>query len=126
MANTTFQFKRGKKATLEAKLVGVNKPLVGEPIFETDTNKLKIGNGIDDYKDLPYISGSSSQSQILFYDTHFDFPNTGFSNILYVATNESRIFMWSVSGNCYEDYFGRVTRSTNIPPEINGGNASSF
>ena len=39
-----IQFKRGVKATLEAKLVGVNKPAAGEPIFETDTNKLKIGD----------------------------------------------------------------------------------
>jgi len=60
--NTTIEsikFKRGDKETLELKLVGDNKPLEGEPIFELDTNKLKIGNGINDYVDLPYIGNGT-------------------------------------------------------------------
>lgn len=74
----TIQFKRGKKATLEAKLVegvlGVLKQ--GEPAFETDTNKLKVGDGKSNYKDLPYLTGDTANfvihdvahNQILIYD----------------------------------------------------------
>lgn len=61
MADNTIksiQFKRGTKLALETVLKGINKPLLGEPIWESDTNKLKLGNGKDDYVDLPYISGS--------------------------------------------------------------------
>ena len=77
----TIQFKRGTKASLEAKLthdvLGV--PLAGEPIFETDMGQLKIGDGIRPYKDLPYITGNQADipdfviqdplsNQILLYD----------------------------------------------------------
>ena len=82
----TIQFKRGSKETLERRLVAgdLGVPLAGEPIFEFDKNdpttgKLKIGNGISSYKNLPYISGSGGednrfiihdpkQNQILIYD----------------------------------------------------------
>ena len=58
----TIQFKRGNKDKLEEILVGSRKPLQGEPIYELDTNKFKIGDGKKDYKDLPYIGGSGSGS----------------------------------------------------------------
>ena len=62
----TIQFKRGLKASLEAKLTadGLGAPLAGEPIFEMDTGKLKIGDGINSYKDLPYLQGSSIDSDL--------------------------------------------------------------
>lgn len=55
-----IQFKRGKKATLEAKLTAASLGVLkeGEPAFETDTNKLKIGDGVNDYADLSYITGT--------------------------------------------------------------------
>lgn len=34
----------------------------GQPFFETDTNKLKIGNGTASYNDLPYIGGSGGKN----------------------------------------------------------------
>ena len=79
-----IQFKRGKKAVLEEKLtpekLGV--PKNGEPIYETDTRKLKIGDGTTSYKDLPYfgengtaidipnfiIQDSLDDNQVLLYD----------------------------------------------------------
>ena len=78
----TIQFKRGLKTSLEAKLTAevLGIPLAGEPIFETDTGKLKIGDGINSYVDLPYISGGSVEgipnfiiqdplsNQVLLYD----------------------------------------------------------
>ena len=59
MANDTIrllQLKRGAKNALETILKGDKKPLAGVPIWESDTCKLKVGNGIDDYVNLPYIS----------------------------------------------------------------------
>lgn len=63
MATSTQQilFKRGKKAALVAKLVGENRPALGEPVFEAPSEsaiehpKLKIGDGIHDYADLAYV-----------------------------------------------------------------------
>lgn len=78
----TIQFKRGLKAVLESKLThsALGIPLAGEPIFETDTGKLKIGDGIKPYAELPYIAGGSVEgipnfiiqdplsNQVLLYD----------------------------------------------------------
>ena len=36
--------------------------LIGEPAFEIDTYKFKIGNGTDRWTDLPYVSGGSGES----------------------------------------------------------------
>lgn len=84
MADTIqrIQFKRGRKAVLEAMLTKAKNsiPAVGEPIYETDTGQLKIGDGLTDYKDLSYITNSGSldprfeiidpvSNQILVYDS---------------------------------------------------------
>ena len=55
----SIQFKRGNRRSLEAVLRGDKRPLPGEPIWEIDSGKLKIGDGKRDYVDLPYISGSA-------------------------------------------------------------------
>ena len=78
-----IQFKRGLKAALEEKLVSTDLgiPAVGEPIYETDTGRLKIGDGINPYIDLPYFSGSPENlpnfiikdplsNQILLFDAN--------------------------------------------------------
>ena len=78
----TIQFKRGKKKVLEARLVAgdLGVPTASEPIHEYDTGKLKIGDGVTPYKDLPYFGGSTSSEdsnfviqdplsgQVLLYD----------------------------------------------------------
>ena len=58
----TIQFKRGNKDRLEEVLVGSKRPLQGEPIYELDTNKFKIGDGKKDYKDLPYLGGNGGST----------------------------------------------------------------
>lgn len=73
-----IQFKRGLKAILEARLVenDLGVPKIAEPIYESDTGKLKIGDGEHSYKDLPYISGEDArfiiqdplEGQVLLYD----------------------------------------------------------
>lgn len=51
----TIQFKRGTKEALTRVLVGENKLLKGEPVWELDSNKIKVGDNVHDYADLPYI-----------------------------------------------------------------------
>ena len=69
-----IQLKRGDKATLEAVLRGERKPADGEPIFETNTGKLKFGDGQHNYDELEYFRTGdveivgSLDGQILIYN----------------------------------------------------------
>ncbi len=89
-----IQFKRGNKIDLELVLKGANKLASGEPAFELDTGKLKIGNGIDNYADLPYLAGDGSEEQIVF-GTHYEFPAIGEENKLYIAKDELKSYIWT-------------------------------
>ena len=50
---TTFQLRRGSHSWYKT-----NNPVLaqGEPAYELDTNKLKIGDGTNNYNDLPYLT----------------------------------------------------------------------
>lgn len=62
---TTFKFRRNLASYWEKK----NPVLAeGEPCFELDTGKLKIGNGTTAYNDLPYINSNSVQIEIATKD----------------------------------------------------------
>lgn len=50
------------RGTSEAVTASNPKLEAGQPFFELDTQKLKIGNGISNYNDLLYIGGNSSSS----------------------------------------------------------------
>lgn len=62
MVIKNIQFKRGTKEALTNYLKGEKMLLAGEPAFESDTGQLKIGNGADDYIDLPYVGNGLSPS----------------------------------------------------------------
>ena len=52
---TIIQFKRGTAASL----ANTNPtPAAGEPLFESDTNKMKLGDGTTTYTLLPYFNGN--------------------------------------------------------------------
>ena len=62
---TTFKFRRNLASYWTEK----NPVLAeGEPCFELDTGKLKIGNGTTAYNDLPYINSDSVQIEIATED----------------------------------------------------------
>ena len=73
-----IQLKRGNKETLEAVLRGERKPADGEPIFETNTGKLKFGDGQHNYDELEYFKAKdieiaeSLDGQILIYNESLD------------------------------------------------------
>lgn len=50
------------RGTSEAVAASNPKLEAGQPFFELDTQKLKIGNGTSNYNDLLYIGGNSSSS----------------------------------------------------------------
>lgn len=62
---TTFKFRRNLASYWAEK----NPVLAeGEPCFELDTGKLKIGNGTTAYNDLSYINGDSVQIEVATKD----------------------------------------------------------
>lgn len=42
--------------------------LLGEIGVETDTNKLKVGNGVNNWNDLPYMMGDNRLTKQLTYN----------------------------------------------------------
>ena len=69
--------------------------LPGEPGVETDTFKLKIGNGILNWKDLPYIGGCAETSliynAILIVD---ELPEVGSEQSLYKVSSSQKLYYW--------------------------------
>ena len=113
--NTVFQLKRGTAKAWER-----NNPLLkaGEPGFELDTNRLKIGDGITLWNDLLYIG----ESEVFNAATHFDFPSLGKENTIYKAEKEKKIYQWNTTSLIYEVISeGETTLDIEL---INGGNAN--
>lgn len=117
MSQSTLQFKRGL-STSWAKYTGIL--LQGEPGLETDTGKMKIGNGINLWKDLPYV-GNDTEPSVVNALTHYDFPSVGSVNVIYKAQDEKKIYQWNPSLMAYEVVSGEGA-SIDIQL-INGGNA---
>lgn len=101
---TIFQIRRATSS----EWMSVNPVLrLAEPAFESDTYKLKIGDGQTPYNNLPYIGGSSggdtseSIEYVINAQTHYDFPSIGKSNIIYKAESENNLYQWNASGLKY-------------------------
>lgn len=83
-----IQFKRGTaKRWAELNLVLE----AGQPGFVTDENRLKIGDGITAWKDLPYFG----ESNVVNVATHLDFPSVGRENVIYKAESEKLLYQWN-------------------------------
>ena len=79
--NTTFKLKRG----LAARWIEINPILAqGEPGFVLDENRLKIGDGVTAWTDLPYLG----ESNVFSAPTVEDFPISGASYVIYKAEKE--------------------------------------
>lgn len=90
MAIYTIQLKRGK-ASSWATLNPVLQP--GEPGYEIDTGKLKIGNGVDEWLDLKYLG--DDKDLVLTAKTYYDFPEIGESDVIYKASEEKQLYQWN-------------------------------
>lgn len=78
---TTFLLRRGQSSAWAS----VNPVLMaGEPAFELDTNKLKVGDGITPYNDLPYIAGEnyniSADKKSVTFNTKKELQLFGYEN----------------------------------------------
>lgn len=93
--NTTFKFRRGSSKDWH----DVNPILAeGEPGVETDTLKLKIGNGVLAWRDLPYLTGAPSEPESIFiYNailTVEDLPEIGSEESLYKIASTQKLYYW--------------------------------
>ena len=113
--NTTFKLKRGTAARwAELNLVLEQ----GEPGFVYDQNRLKIGDGITPWNDLPYIDGKRELSNYAYEN---EFPTMGDPTVLYKATQEKALYQFNPDTNSYE----KLSDGTGLGDIqiINGGNA---
>ena len=114
--NTTFRLKRGT-ATRWIEVNPVLDP--GEPGFEIDTNRLKIGDGVTAWKDLPYFIG---KSEVMTFSSTSEFPVIGDPTTIYRATEELSLYQFNCDTFTYEKISdGRGVEDIKI---INGGNAN--
>lgn len=92
---TTFKLRRGYAATWEK-----NNPILqaGEPGFVLDENRLKIGDGITAWNELPYLGENS----IFNAATSSDFPEIGREEVIYKAANEKKLYQWNGTSLKYE------------------------
>lgn len=116
---STIQFKRGTPERWKE----INPILEsGEPGFEYTTNKLKIGDGMTPWNELPYLC----EDNVFNAQTHYDFPSIGKENVIYKAEDEKLIYQWSSTELKYE---ALNTIGSDVPLDIeliNGGGAISY
>ena len=93
----------------------------GEPGFEYDTKKLKVGDGSTSWRDLPYIG---SESNLYFVDTYEDLPSIGDANCLYKVNDEKNLYQWNTTERRYETLGGGGSFDPSNIKIINGGNAN--
>jgi hypothetical protein len=90
-----IQFKRGTAA----KWAELNLVLeAGQPGFVIDENRLKIGDGVTAWNDLPYVG----EDNVVNADTHYDFPSVGRENVIYKAESERLLYQWNEADLKYE------------------------
>lgn len=115
----TLQLKRGTAARWKELNLVLE---AGEPGFVLDENRLKIGDGVTAWNNLPYIGESS----VVNANTHYDFPSIGREDVIYKAESEKLLYQWNTTDLKYE-VIGEIEVSgdlTNIEV-INGGNANN-
>lgn len=113
--NTTFKLKRGTAA----RWAEVNPILEqGEPGFVYDQNRLKVGDGITPWNDLPYIDG---KREVGNYSDSSEFPEKGDPDIIYKAINEKELYQYNPETSQYE----KLNDESGVEDIqlINGGNA---
>ena len=118
-----YQFKRGTAQ----RWIEVNPVLLqGEPGFEYDTGKLKIGDGFTPWLALPYINDVdvSGQEEIIVVSTYNDLPRMGNLNILYRVIDDKLLYQWNSTTKRYESLGAQGSLDPSIITLINGGNAN--
>ena len=125
MANiikTTFQLKRGT----EQRWIEVNPILAqGEPGYEYDKNRLKIGDGIRRWNELDYVATGEAiakTEEIITVENFSSLPKVGDETKLYRVISNKFLYQW-VSDK-YEALGGEGSFDPSTITLINGGNAN--
>lgn len=93
----------------------------GQPGFVTDENRLKIGDGVTAWNELPYIGEAS----VVNVQTHYDFPSHGRENVIYKAEAEKCIYQWNETKLQYEPLGStEISGDLSYADIIHGGNAA--
>lgn len=71
----TIQFKRGSTATLQNII-----PAAGEPVWDKQLEKLKVGDGVRLYSELPYVGDVSVDDSSVEFDSNDLVSIFGFEN----------------------------------------------
>ena len=108
--NAIFKLRRGMSADWER----VNPVLEsGEPAFELDTLKMKIGNGLTPWNDLPYIAGEGSgigDTVIMEggIQTVAELPQEGDPALLYRVEGTQKLYAWNTKENKFDELGSNV------------------
>ena len=119
-----YQFKRGTAQ----RWIDVN-PILrqGEPGFEYDTGKLKIGDGFTPWVQLPYIGGDidvKGQEEMVTVSTYSELPRVGDEKKLYRVVEDKLLYQWNFHNGKYESLGAQGSFDPTIITLINGGNAN--
>lgn len=116
-----IKFKRGKSTTWKTKNLLL---LDGEPGFEIDTLRLKIGDGKTKWNDLPYQV--QNNENVINTRVFAELPSIGQENVIYKVSSTAKLYQWNTTINAYESLMSNGSGS-GIPIEdidiINGGSA---
>ena len=117
MIKSVFQFRRATSIEWES----VNPVLrVGEPGYDTDSKKHKIGDGVTAWNSLPFQEG---EEYVVNRATCSDFPKIGKENVIYKAKDEKKVYQWDSASQTYEPLESEVTVVIEV---IDGGSASGM
>ena len=119
----TYQFKRGAAQ----RWIEVNPILKqGEPGFEYDTGKFKIGDGFTPWLTLPYINDIdlSDQEEMVTVSTYSDLPKIGNEKKIYRVVEDKLLYQWNFYKGIYESLGATGSFDPSIITLINGGNAN--
>ena len=109
-----IQFKRASSATWES----LNYILaIGEPGYEKNTNRMKIGDGVTPWNLLPYVGEHSVFNAL----TPAGFPSIGEENVIYKSEQTKSIYQWNQTTLNYEKIGEEDSTDYDL---IHGGNAS--
>lgn len=95
----------------------------GEPGFAIDVYRLKIGDGVTPWKDLPWLTSGGGSSGVHNASSMAGFPEKGDVNVIYKSSTDKLLYQWNDTTQTYEML---VTGTVNLDgiEYIYGGNAN--
>lgn len=96
----------------------------GEPGFAIDVYRLKIGDGLTSWNDLPWLIGEGSEKQeVISATSSSDFPTAGDSSLIYKSYSDKTLYQWNEEKQEYEPLNSSTVTLEGIE-YIYGGNAN--